>query len=52
MSKNLSAEKNQHSSIDFKGPGMIDTSWDFGLLCLAVFYIESHKAKKHDVANT
>lgn len=40
ISKNLGAETNQPSSIDFKGPDMIDTSCDFGLLCLAVVYTE------------
>lgn len=44
ITKNLGAETNQPSSVDFKGPDMIDTSWEFGLLCLAAVTLNHIKA--------
>lgn len=51
FSKKLGAETNEPGSIDFKRPDMTGTSRDFGPLCLALVYTESHKARKHDVAS-
>lgn len=51
ISKNWMQREMSLAPLILKEPDMTDTSRDSGLLCLALVYTESHKARKHDVAS-